>query len=167
MEEVDVAKPAIEEYRFVPVQRLPSPSPRPEPKLETPWVVSNRALAVLMQVKDTANILLMLASGALLFGIFFGIGIPGLILYALRWRQVKRPVVRAAVLVQAGLSVAHEVFWALYFQNDITSTEPMEHSGLLSGLYWLGAGLSAIQLLLVASTWVEVLWPNYDFDDKS
>lgn len=157
----------MEEYRFVPVPRLPTPGPRPERKLESPWVVSNRALAALMQAKDSANILLMLADGTLLFGIFFGIGIPGLILYALRWRQVRRPVVREAVLVQAGFSIVHEIFWALYFRNDMSSTEPVAHSGILAALYWLGAGLSAIQLLLVVSTWVKALWPNYDFEDES
>ncbi|MGI4863625.1 MAG: hypothetical protein ACRYFZ_06845 [Janthinobacterium lividum] len=116
------------------------------------WRANSCWLAALMQAKDTANILLMLADGTLLFGIFFGIGIPGLILYVLRWRQVRRRVGRGSILVLAALSLAHEVFWAYFFQHDITSIEPVEHAKVLSLLYMLGAVLTGVQLLAVALT---------------
>ena len=116
------------------------------------WKANSCWLAALMQAKDTFNILLMLADGTLIFGIIFGIGIPGLILYALRWRQVRRRVGRGSILVLAALSLAHEIYWAYFFQHDITSAEPVEHAKVLSLLYLLGAVLSGVQLLTVALT---------------
>lgn len=111
-------------------------------------VSASRVVAALMQLKDTAAILLLLSDGSLLFGIFLGFGVPGLVLYGLRWRQARGQAGRGAVLTQAILTLLHELFWAYVFQSDKTSTEPMAHDEILTLLYGLGAFLSALQVLI-------------------
>ncbi len=133
-------------------QSIPQSADNQEYSPWSDWKANSCWLAALMQAKDTVNILLMLADGTLFFGIIFGIGIPGLILYALRWRQVRRRVGRSSILILAGLSLAHEAYWAYFFRHDITSAEPVEHANVLSLLYLLGAVLSGVQLLIVALT---------------
>ncbi|MVN78757.1 hypothetical protein GO988_20685 [Hymenobacter sp. HMF4947] len=117
-----------------------------------PWqdIVRNACwLAALMQVKDTINIVLLLCDGSLFFGILFGFGVPGLVLYALRWRQLRRRVGRGFILLLASLSLSHEVFWAQFFQKDAVSADSMANVGLLIALYWLGTALCALQLISV------------------
>ncbi|MDO7884134.1 hypothetical protein [Hymenobacter cheonanensis] len=111
-------------------------------------VSASRVVATLMQLKDTANILLLLSNGALLFGIVCGFGVPGLVLYGLRWRQVRGRAGRGAIGWQAALSLGHELFWAYAFQSDRASSEPFEYDAVLVVFYGLGAFLSAVQLLV-------------------
>lgn len=65
-----------------------------------------RGLAVAQQVKDSLTI-------GLLFGVLFGIAIPGLVLYGLRWKLVRRASPSAFGLW--ALSLAHELGWIVIF----------------------------------------------------
>jgi hypothetical protein len=116
----------------------------PEPAAAS---TASRVVAGLMQLKDTFNILLLLTNGTLLVGIMMGVGVPGLVLYGLRWRQVWGRAGRGATAVQALLSMAHEIFWMRIFYGERTATEPLEHHEILTNLYALGALLTALQLV--------------------
>lgn len=120
---------------------------------------ASRVVAALMQLKDTANILLLLSNGALLFSIVCGFGVPGLVLYGLRWRQVRGWAGRGATRWQAALSLGHELFWAYAFQHDKAGSEPFEYDAVLVVLYGLGAFLSAVQLLIVLTGDTEEEYP--------
>lgn len=109
--------------------------------------IGSRLVATLLQLKDTAAILLLLSDGSLLFGIFLGFGVPGLVLYGLRWRQARGRAGRGAIIVQAVLTLLHEVFWTCVFYGQRTSQEPLNHYEVLTVLYALGALLSVLQLL--------------------
>jgi Na+/proline symporter len=132
--------------------RLPAYQPTLAPVIvsETSQMAS-RVIASLMQLKDTANILLLLSNGTLLFGICMGFGVPGLVLYGLRWRQVRGRAKRGGIIGQTLLSLLHELFWANSFYKERDTTEPFEHHEILVVLYGLGALLSAIHLLVAVS----------------
>jgi hypothetical protein len=132
-------------------QALLAPAAEPHP------LTGSRVVATLMQVKDTANILLLLSNGALLFSIVCGFGVPGLVLYGLRWRQVRGRAGRGAIIWQAALSLGHELFWAYAFQGDKASNEPFEYDVALVVLYGLGAFLSAVQLLVILTSATEAV----------
>lgn len=119
-----------------------------QPVMAPVAVTSSRVVAAVMQLKDTVNILLLLSNGALLIGIVMGFGVPGLVLYALRWRQVRGRVGRGAITGQTMLSLGHEVFWMHSFYEERTASEPFEHYVALTMLYGLGALLSVVQLLV-------------------
>ncbi|MGI4760639.1 MAG: hypothetical protein ACRYF0_08040 [Janthinobacterium lividum] len=125
-------------------------APPPEPEAARPLTAS-RVLAALMQLKDTAAILLLLSDGSLLFGIICLFGIPGLVLYGLRWRQVRGRAGCGAVVVQAVLSLLHELFWTYAFHDATASTDGPPHPEVLTVLYGLGALLSLGQLLVATS----------------
>lgn len=72
-----------------------------------------RGLAVAQQVKDSLTIGLLSSNGMLLFGVLFGIAIPGLVLYGLRWKLVRRASPSAFGLW--ALSLAHELGWIVIF----------------------------------------------------
>jgi len=125
-------------------QPLLAAVPEPTPTAS----MGSRLVAALMQLKDTAAILLLLSDGSLLFGIFLGFGIPGLVLYGLRWRQVRGRAGRGAIIVQAVLTLLHEVFWTYVFHGQQTAQEPLNHHEVLTVLYGLGALLSVLQLMI-------------------
>jgi len=106
-------------------------------------------VAALMQAKDTAAILLLLSDGSLLFGIICLFGVPGLVLYGLRWRQVRGRAGRRAVVGQAVLSLLHELFWTYAFHDVKASNDCPHHPEVLTLLYGLGAVLCVAQLLAV------------------
>lgn len=118
-------------------------------------ITASRVVAALMQLKDTANILLLLSNGSLLLGIVCGFGVPGLILYGLRWRQVRGRAGRMGIVVQAVLSLLHELFWTGLFYGERTATEPFEYHQALTVLYGLGALLNVIQLLVALTNGAE------------
>lgn len=109
---------------------------------------NSRKVATLMQLKDTAVILLMLSDGSLLLGILFGLGVPGLVLYGLRWRQVRGRAGYKAVVIQAVLSLLHELFWAYAFYGEKPNKNSFEYPEVLAVLYGIGALLSLGQLLV-------------------
>jgi hypothetical protein len=123
----------------------PKPAPTPVP------LTASRVVAALMQVKDTAAILLLLSNGALIVGVFCGFGVPGLVLYGLRWRQVRGRTARKSMMVQAVLSLLHELFCTCLFYGQNPTEEFFEHSQALTMLYGLGALLSMVQLLSAMS----------------
>lgn len=120
----------------------------PEPPAEATASIASRVVASLMQIKDTAAILLLLSDGSLIFGIICLFGIPGLVLYGLRWRQVRGRTRRAAVITQAVLSLLHELFWAYAFHGEKASTDGPAYPEALTVLYGLGALLSVVQLVV-------------------
>ena len=120
---------------------------------------ASRVVAALMQLKDTAAILLLLSDGSLLLGIICLFGIPGLVLYGLRWRQVRGRAGRGAVLTQAVLSLLHELFWTYTFYGEKASSDGTAYPGVLTVLYGLGALLSLGQLVIAISVADEVEYP--------
>ena len=106
---------------------------------------ASRVMAALMQLKDTAAILALLSSGALILGILWGFGIPGLVLYGLRWRQVRGQGGHG--VSQAVLSLLHELFWTCVFCNISPGDEYFIGLKPLAVLYGIGALLSLGQLL--------------------
>ncbi|MDO7876543.1 hypothetical protein Q5H93_17495 [Hymenobacter sp. ASUV-10] len=103
--------------------------------------VLQRGLALAQQLKDTANILLFLGNGYLFFGILGGIGIPGLILYYLRWKLLRRTGDPTATMVLWALSLLHELLCLIMFYCDHPHSSggemstPLEH---WEPLYLLG-----------------------------
>jgi hypothetical protein len=103
--------------------------------------VLQRGLALAQQLKDTANILLFLGNGYLFFGILGGIAIPGLILYGLRWKLLRRTGDPTATMVLWALSLLHELFCLIAFYSDHPHNSggemstPLEH---WEPLYLLG-----------------------------
>jgi hypothetical protein len=128
-------------------QDLLAPAPEPTPVSLT----ASRLVAGLMQLKDTAAILLLLSDGSLLFGIFLGFGVPGLVLYGLRWRQVRGRAGRGAIVVQAVLSLLHELFWMCAFYGVKASNDGPAYPEVLTVLYGLGGVLSLVQLAVAIS----------------
>lgn len=113
---------------------------------------TSRVVAGLMQVKDTVPILLLLSKGALLPGFIFMLGIPGLVLYWLRWRQVWGRAGRRAVVTQAALSLLHELFWVGIFYSAEVWTDGPAFFEALAIFYGLGALLSLVQLVVAISS---------------
>jgi hypothetical protein len=107
---------------------------------------ASRVMAALMQLKDTVAILLLLSDGSLILGILWGFGVPGLVLYGLRWRQVRGKGGRG--VSQAVLSLLHELFWTCVFHGINSDDEYFMHYKPLAMLYGLGALLSMGQLLV-------------------
>jgi hypothetical protein len=114
-------------------------------------ITASRQVAALMQVKDTAAILLLLSDGSLLLGIFFGFSVPGLVLYGLRWLQVRGWVGRTAIISQAVLSLLHELFWMCALYGEKPGANAPDYPGVLTALYGIGAVLSIGQLLAALS----------------
>jgi hypothetical protein len=123
----------------------------PKPEATPVPLTASCVVAALMQVKDTAAILLLLSNGALIVSVFFGFGVPGLVLYGLRWRQVRGRATRNGIAVQAVLSLLHELFCTCLFYNQNPTEELFEHSQALTILYGLGILLSIVQLLAAMS----------------
>jgi hypothetical protein len=100
-----------------------------------------RWLAGAQQLKDTLTIIGM--NLLLVFALFFyGLPIPGLILYFLRWRLASgRGGYQRAILLWA-LSAVHEFLCMLLFQSAEMKTELHEWSEWLSFGYTLGLVLS-------------------------
>jgi hypothetical protein len=119
----------------------------PEPLVAAPSIAS-RVVAALMQLKDTAAILLLLSDGSLIFGIICLFGIPGLVLYGLRWRQVRGRAGRKAIMTQAVLSLLHESLCVSAFHGEKASTDGPAYPEVLTVLYGLGAVLSFVQLVV-------------------
>ena len=135
------------------LRQLPAYQPllAPAPALEPVATTTSRVVAALMQAKDTAAILLLLSDGSLLFGILCLFGIPGLVLYGLRWRQVRGHAGRGAVISQAVLSLLHELFWTCAFYGVKADSDGPAYPEILTVLYGLGALLSMGQLLVAIS----------------
>jgi hypothetical protein len=114
-------------------------------------MTASRQMAALMQIKDTAAILLLLSDGSLLLGIFFGFSVPGLVLYGLRWLQVRGWVGRTAIISQAVLSLLHELFWMCALYGEKPGANAPDYPVVLTALYGIGAVLSIGQLLAALS----------------
>jgi hypothetical protein len=123
----------------------------PAPVAEATSSTAGRVVAGLMQVKDTVPILLLLGKGSLLPGFIFALGIPGLVLYWLRWRQVWGRAGRGAVVTQAALSLLHELFWVCVFYSAEVWTDGPAFFEALAIFYGLGALLSLVQLVVAMS----------------
>jgi len=129
------------------LRQLPAYHPILAPELLKASTAS-RVVAALMQFKDTAAILLLLSDGSLLFGIIWLFGIPGLLLYKARWRQVRGRTGRTAVMTQAVVSLLHELFWTYAFYGEKASSDGSAYPEALTILYGLGALLSLGQLVV-------------------
>lgn len=141
-------------------QAILAPEPEPVP------LTASRVVAALMQLKDTAAILLLLSDGCLLFGIILGFGIPGLVLYGLRWRQVRGRGRRGAIVAQAILSLLHELFWTYAFYGVKASTDGPAYPEVLTLLYGLGALLSLGQLLVTFGNHTDEEYPPSLADEQ-
>jgi hypothetical protein len=105
-----------------------------------------RWLAGAQQLKDTITIVGM--NFMLLFGLlFFGLPIPGLILYWLRWRLVRGQGGRNYALRLWGFSFLHEILCAALFASTDMHAELHEVAEYLTVGYLLGAAFSAAGLL--------------------
>ena len=106
-----------------------------------------RWLAGAQQLKDTVTILGM--NFVLLFGLlFFGLPIPGLVLYLLRWRLVRGQGSRSAATRHWGFTLGHELLCAALFASADIRSELHELADYLTLGYGLGALLSAAGLLV-------------------
>ena len=116
-----------------------------------------RGLALAQQVKDTINILLFLGNGYLIMGVIFGgFAIPGLVLYALRWSQLRAQGGRAASGWLWLLSLGHELLCAGMFADDhphVRQGENDDPLGHFEPLYLLGAAICLAGLLNLAWEW--------------
>lgn len=117
--------------------------------------ILQRGLALAQQLKDTANILLFLGNGYLFFGILGGIAIPGLILYGLRWKLLRRTGDPTATMVLWALSLLHEVLCVTLFNTD----HPHNSSGEMSSplehwepLYMLGVAICLAGLVEIVAS---------------
>jgi hypothetical protein len=148
-------EPVLEESQTINTQLRQLPAYQallaPKPEATPVPLTASRVVAALMQVKDTAAILLLLSNGALIVGVFCGFGVPGLVLYGLRWRQVRGRAARNSTVVQAVLSLLHELFCTCLFYSQSPTEELFEHSEALTILYGLGTLLSMLQLLAAMS----------------
>lgn len=105
-----------------------------------------RWLAIAQQVKDSITIVLMLSTGMLIFGVLFGIAIPGLVLYCLRWKLVPESANQGRSGVLWLLTLVHELVCAMGFY----SIGPHEDDFIVGHLdigYGLGAMVSLFALL--------------------
>lgn len=114
--------------------QLTLPAPLPISRL-------GRWLAVAQQIKDTLTIvgLNLLLLFALLF---YGLPIPGLVLYCLRWRLARGVGSYQRAVILWGLSAVHEFLCMLLFQSTEMKAELHEWSEWLSFGYTLGLLLS-------------------------
>ncbi|WP_375435621.1 hypothetical protein [uncultured Hymenobacter sp.] len=101
-------------------------------------------LTAAQQLKDTLTILGM--NIWLVFGVLFGVAIPGLLLYFLRWRLVRGTSNPHRALLLWSFSFVHEFFCVLLFQSAEMKAELHEAAGLLSVGYLVGMGVSLIAL---------------------
>lgn len=105
-----------------------------------------RWLAIAQQVKDSVIIFLMLTTGMLIFGVLFGIAIPGLVLYFQRWKLVPE----GASQERGGwlwlLTLVHELIWTVIFGVNQQSNDSFIIGHLEIG-YGLGALISLFALL--------------------
>jgi hypothetical protein len=128
----------LDEGMPMPAVRLPAPVlPRSE---------LQRGLAIAQQVKDTITIGLMLSTGMLIFGILFGVAIPGLVLYCLRWQQTRRYGRNARGGWLWLLTLLHELVCAVGFYSNHPHHDEMTAFHFEAG-YALGAGISLLALL--------------------
>ncbi|GGE95565.1 hypothetical protein [Hymenobacter cavernae] len=95
-----------------------------------------RKLAVAQQIKDTLTILGM--NILLIFGIMFGVAIPGLVLYFLRWRLTRGKSSRTGALLLWGIGVLHEVLCAFLFASADLQSELHDWATYLAWGYILG-----------------------------
>jgi hypothetical protein len=100
-------------------------------------------LARAQQLKDTVTILGM--NFMLLFGLLmFGLPIPGLVLYFLRWRLTRGKARRAYAALLWALGLGHEL---LLFASTDAHAELHDMADYLTLGYTLGAGISVAGLL--------------------
>ena len=125
----------------LPMQAPPLAEPAGSPRAEL-----QRGLAIAQQVKDSITIVLMLSTGLLLFGICFGIAIPGLVFYAKRWKQVRRAGSQASGGGLWLLTLLHELLWTVVFYSGHPQHDEMTVGHLEVG-YALGALISLAGLL--------------------
>lgn len=105
-----------------------------------------RWLAIAQQVKDSITIVLMLSTGMLIFGVLFGIAIPGLVLYCLRWKLVPERASQERGGWLWLFTLVHELICAAGF----LSLGPHEDDFIIGHLeigYGLGALVSLFALL--------------------
>ena len=125
-----------------------------EQEITAPLVVTRlgRGVAIAQQLKDTLIILGM--NFMLLFGIlFYGIAVPGLVLYALRWRLVRGKSSPRRALAVWSFTFVHEVLCVLLFQSADMQSELMNGAAqLLSFGYLLGVGFSLVGLAEAVSS---------------
>jgi hypothetical protein len=134
-----------------PIEEIPTREIAPANQLpaETDTTLQ-RWLAIAQQMKDTVTIILMLSTGMLIFGVLFGIAVPGLVLYCLRWKLVPE----GASQHRAGwlwlLTLAHELICAACFLN----AGPQEDDLIINHLD-IGYGLGVLVSLfgLLSSSW--------------
>lgn len=122
-----------------------------KPESEPFSLTGSSIAAGLMQFKDSVAILILLSNGYLIFGIVWGFGIPGLVLYWLRWRQVRGRTGRSSIIAQAVFSLLHELLWVSVFYGQRTASEPLNCYEACIMLYSLGALLSLAQLLVAVT----------------
>lgn len=102
-----------------------------------------RWLAGAQQLKDTLTILGL--NVLLLFGLLLlGLPIPGLVLYALRWRLARGKATQNRALWIWGLSVVHELLCAVLFFSQEVHQELGSYASWIGSGYLLGAALSAV-----------------------
>lgn len=114
-----------------------------EPSLKATHL--SRWLASAQQLKDTLTILGMHI--LFVFGLLFGIGIPGLILYFLRWRIVRGNSSPQRTQVLWCLGFVHEFLCVLLFQSAEIKTELHETAEWVSIGYMIGLGISLTGLI--------------------
>lgn len=107
-----------------------------------------RWLAAIQQLKDTVTIGLM--NILLLFGLMFGIAIPGLVLYFLRWRLVRGKGSRGSAAVIWALGCLHELLCAVLFLSSSNQSELGDMS-LIGYGYVLGVVVSAAGFLVTTN----------------
>ncbi|OUJ75451.1 hypothetical protein [Hymenobacter crusticola] len=108
-----------------------------------------RQVATAQQIKDTLTILGM--NVLLVFGILFGIGIPGLILYGLRWKLTRGGATPTRAIVLWALTTVHEVLCvALFFSTDMQA-ELHEWATYLGWGYALGVLISLVGVVEAAT----------------
>lgn len=117
-----------------------------------------RGLAIAQQAKDSITIFVMLANGMLLFGILFLVAIPGLVLYALRWKLVPRGANRVGGWLWL-LTLVHEFAWAAIF----CAAHP-HHDEMMPEHYEVGyiLGVAVSLLALLTGGWPATSKNAYD-----
>ncbi|MCB2407396.1 hypothetical protein [Hymenobacter lucidus] len=109
-----------------------------------------RWLAGAQQLKDTLTILGM--NIVLLFGfLFFGLPLPGLVLYGLRWRLARGTASRVNAIWLWALGLLHEVVCAALFASADVRSELHEMAEYLTYGYALGAFISLVGLIEILS----------------